>query len=68
MVKDRSASVQALSPSSGYVFEQMRMDTMSVFSSLVRALYLLQFGSSGYAIKDILDLPCGNMPILIAGE
>jgi hypothetical protein len=48
--------------------EQMRMDAMPIFACFILALDLLQFGSSGYAIKDILDLPCGDMPITIARE
>jgi hypothetical protein len=45
------------------MIEQMRMDTMPILARLVLVLDLLQTGSGDYAIKNILDLPRGDMHI-----
>jgi len=48
--------------------EQMRMDTVSFFACLIRALDLLQASSGGDAIENVLDLASGDMTSVITSE
>jgi len=42
--------------------EQMRMDTVPVLTRFILVFNLLQAGSGGNAIENILDLSRGDMP------
>ena len=65
-IADWYAAIQA--PDGKAMSEHMRMNAMPIFARLILALDLLQTGSGGNAIEDILDLPGGDMPFPIARE
>jgi hypothetical protein len=58
------ATIEA--PNGKTVPEHMRMDTVPILARFVLALYLLQPCSGCNAIKNILDLPRGDMAFTIA--